>query len=165
LNADTTHTRANLDALLGALPALERQGARDDFAAFVRGDREEIVRRHRSPAGSGSTMLLEVRARAVRDEEGSLVCVRGVAQQVSAREMGMGELLRARDFFQGTLDSLHAQIAVVDERGEIIMTNRAWSRFASANHAGVAVGIGANILNLLMVSVLVGRQRHRAVHA
>jgi MFS family permease len=28
-----------------------------------------------------------------------------------------------------------------------------------------AVGIGANILNLLMLSVLVGRQRHRAVHA
>jgi len=28
-----------------------------------------------------------------------------------------------------------------------------------------AVGIGANILNLLLVSVLVGRQRHRAVHA
>jgi MFS family permease len=28
-----------------------------------------------------------------------------------------------------------------------------------------AVGIGANILNLLMVSMLVGRQRHRAVHA
>jgi MFS family permease len=28
-----------------------------------------------------------------------------------------------------------------------------------------AVGIGANILNLLMVSVLVGRQRHRAVYA
>jgi hypothetical protein len=28
-----------------------------------------------------------------------------------------------------------------------------------------AVGIGANILNLLMVSVLVGRRRHRAVHA
>src|ERR1700680_4698218 len=66
LNADTTHTRANLDALLGALPAVERQGARDDLAALVRGDREEIVRRHRSPAGSGSTMLLEVRARAVR---------------------------------------------------------------------------------------------------
>jgi hypothetical protein len=29
----------------------------------------------------------------------------------------------------------------------------------------LAVGIGANILNLLMVSVLVGRQRHRARHA
>ena len=28
-----------------------------------------------------------------------------------------------------------------------------------------AVGIGANVLNLLMVSVLVGRQRHRAVQA
>jgi MFS family permease len=28
-----------------------------------------------------------------------------------------------------------------------------------------AVGIGTNIVNLLMISVLVGRQRHRAVHA
>ena len=28
-----------------------------------------------------------------------------------------------------------------------------------------AVGIGANILNLLMVGVLVGRQRYRASHA
>jgi MFS family permease len=28
-----------------------------------------------------------------------------------------------------------------------------------------AVGIGANILNLLLVSVLVGRQRHRAAYA
>ena len=27
------------------------------------------------------------------------------------------------------------------------------------------VGIGANILNLLMVSMLVGRQRHRAIYA
>lgn len=146
LNADTTHTRASLDGLLGALPAAEREGARDDFAAFVRGDREEVVRRHSSPGVNGSTMLLEIRARAVRDEEGALVCVRGVAQQVSAGETGMGELLRARDFFQGTLDSLPAHIAVLDERGEIIMTNRAWSTFASANHAGAAVGIGANYL-------------------
>jgi MFS family permease len=28
-----------------------------------------------------------------------------------------------------------------------------------------AVGIGANIINMLMVGMLVGRQRHRAVHA
>jgi predicted MFS family arabinose efflux permease len=28
-----------------------------------------------------------------------------------------------------------------------------------------AVGVGTNILNLLMLSVLVGRQRHHAVHA
>lgn len=146
LNAGTIHTRASLDALLGALPDAERQGARDDFAAFVRGDRHEVVRRHRSPAANGSTMLFEVRARAVRDEQGALACVRGVAQQVSAREMGMGELLQARDFFQGTLDSLPAHIAVLDERGAIIMTNRAWSRFASANHGGAAVGIGANYL-------------------
>jgi PAS domain S-box-containing protein len=146
LNADTSHTRAQLDELLGALPAAEREDVREDFATLVRGEREELVRRHRYPTPNGSTVLLEVRARAVRDEVGALVCVRGVAQQVSARELGMGELLRARDFFQGTLDSLPAHIAVLDELGGIIMTNRAWSSFASANHAGAAVGIGANYL-------------------
>jgi PAS domain-containing protein len=56
------------------------------------------------------------------------------------------ELTSARDFFQGTLDSLRARIAVLDERGEIIVTNRAWSMFASANDAGTAGGVGANYL-------------------
>ncbi|MEA2140116.1 MAG: hypothetical protein QOC91_215, partial [Solirubrobacteraceae bacterium] len=56
------------------------------------------------------------------------------------------ELTRARDFFQGTLDSLRAHIAVLDERGEIIMTNRAWSTFAIANDAGTTEGVGANYL-------------------
>jgi PAS domain S-box-containing protein len=56
------------------------------------------------------------------------------------------DLARARDLFQGTLDSLHSHIAVLDERGEIIMINRAWSAFALANDAGTAEGVGANYL-------------------
>jgi transcriptional regulator with PAS, ATPase and Fis domain len=42
---------------------------------------------------------------------------------------------QSRDFFQGTLDSLVAHIAVLDAEGEIIMTNRAWARFAAENGA------------------------------
>jgi EAL domain-containing protein (putative c-di-GMP-specific phosphodiesterase class I) len=38
-------------------------------------------------------------------------------------------------FFQATLDSLVAHIAVLDANGEIIMTNRAWARFAIDNGA------------------------------
>lgn len=56
------------------------------------------------------------------------------------------KLASARDFFQRTLDSLPTHIAVLDEHGEIIMTNRAWSAFALANDARAIEGIGANYL-------------------
>ena len=41
--------------------------------------------------------------------------------------------MQSRDFFQATLDSLVAHVAVLDAEGEIIMTNRAWARFAIDN--------------------------------
>jgi PAS domain S-box-containing protein len=47
---------------------------------------------------------------------------------------------QSRDFFQGTLDSLAAHIAVLDAEGEIIMTNRAWARFAAENGANPRAG-------------------------
>ena len=56
------------------------------------------------------------------------------------------EPARASDFFQATLDSLSSHIAVLDERGEIIMTNRSWGTFAVANDAVTAEGVGANYL-------------------
>jgi len=46
----------------------------------------------------------------------------------------------SREFFQGTLDSLVAHIAVLDADGEIIMTNRAWARFATENGANARTG-------------------------
>jgi EAL domain-containing protein (putative c-di-GMP-specific phosphodiesterase class I) len=46
----------------------------------------------------------------------------------------------SREFFQGTLDSLVAHIAVLDAEGEIIMTNRAWARFAAENGAHARAG-------------------------
>jgi EAL domain-containing protein (putative c-di-GMP-specific phosphodiesterase class I) len=43
-------------------------------------------------------------------------------------------------FFQATLDSLVAHIAVLDAEGEIIMTNHAWTRFAIDNGATARAG-------------------------
>jgi len=47
---------------------------------------------------------------------------------------------QSREFFQGTLDSLVAHIAVLDAEGEIIMTNRAWARLAAENGANTRAG-------------------------
>ena len=43
--------------------------------------------------------------------------------------------MQSRDFFQATLDSLVAHVAVLDAEGKIILTNRAWARFAIDNGA------------------------------
>jgi PAS domain S-box-containing protein len=60
----------------------------------------------------------------------------------SNRELADQKIAHAqsRDFFQGTLDSLVAHIAVLDAEGEIIMTNRAWVRFATENGANASPG-------------------------
>jgi PAS domain S-box-containing protein len=56
------------------------------------------------------------------------------------------DLARSRAFLHATLDSLPANIAVLDERGDIIMTNSAWRVFALANGASAPPGIGADYL-------------------
>jgi EAL domain-containing protein (putative c-di-GMP-specific phosphodiesterase class I) len=56
------------------------------------------------------------------------------------RRLADQEIAQSRDFFQATLDSLVAHIAVLDADGEIIMTNRAWARFAADNGAVARTG-------------------------
>jgi PAS domain S-box-containing protein len=58
----------------------------------------------------------------------------------SNRKLGEQEIARSRDFLQATLDSLVAHVAVLDADGEIIMTNRAWARFATDNGAAARAG-------------------------
>jgi EAL domain-containing protein (putative c-di-GMP-specific phosphodiesterase class I) len=50
------------------------------------------------------------------------------------------QIAQSRDFFQATLDSLMANIAVLNAEGEIIMTNRAWAGFAIENGAIASAG-------------------------
>lgn len=136
--------RMALDDLFETLPPEARLGGREDIASIVRGDRDGTVRRFSQPFPGGS-LWLETRSRAVRDQDARLVCVRGTTQDVTEQEAAKQEAARARDFFQATLDSLSAEIAVLDEHGGIVMTNRAWLAFAAAN-GGTAIGPGENYL-------------------
>ena len=101
------------------------------------------IRRHRYDLPDGPAWL-ETRARAVRDAEGGLVVVRGTSQDVTAQELAAREVAYSRDFLQATLDSLPAHIVVLDAAGEILVTNRAWSEFASPT--GRRRGRGGNYL-------------------
>ena len=51
---------------------------------------------------------------------------------------------------QRVLDSLAAEVAVLDHEGKIVMTNEAWERFARENAGGESrsLGVGANYLEV-----------------
>jgi PAS domain S-box-containing protein len=139
-------TRVSFSELLGPMSAVDRELARNDLDALTRGEREQSIRgcRYDLPAGQA---WLETRSRAVRDQDGRLICIRGTTQDVTASHLAAEELARSRDFFQATLDSLPTEIVVLDGRGDVIMCNRAWVAFATANGAPTATGIGANYLS------------------
>jgi PAS domain S-box-containing protein len=77
---------------------------------------------------------------------GSPGVVRGTCQDVSDQARALLAVERAGDFHQATLDSLDDHVAVLNAHGTILMTNRAWERFAAEN-GGRDVGIGANYLD------------------
>jgi PAS domain S-box-containing protein len=79
----------------------------------------------------------------------------GVADMVGARrrfvsllnslDVAEDRLRQAEAFWQGTLDSLAAHIAILDEHGTIIAVNTAWRRFATSE-GGDSDYVGANYI-------------------
>ncbi len=120
--------------------------AREDLAAIVRGESDGAVRRSRRLYPNGP-IWLETRSHAVRNAEGQLLSVRGTSQDVTEQELAKQETARERSFFQTTLDSLSSHVAVLDDRGGIILTNRAWEQFALMN-GGTPTGLGGNYLDV-----------------
>jgi diguanylate cyclase (GGDEF)-like protein/hemerythrin-like metal-binding protein len=57
------------------------------------------------------------------------------------------QLLEQKQFIRSTIDGLSANICVIDDAGTIVITNRAWDRFAADNGAAAdACGEGSNYL-------------------
>jgi PAS domain S-box-containing protein len=144
LRDDKSQARASmrLEDLLERLPPEQRRIARTELDGLASGARDESIRRFLDPQANGPTWI-ELRAHAVRDAEGQLVCVRGTSQDVTAQELSARGIASARDFFQATLDSLPARVAVLTEAGRIIRTNRAWNQ-VEPDEAALFGAIGDN---------------------
>ena len=73
-----------------------------------------------------------------------------IMRDITQRKTVERELAESQRFTQGILDSLDANIAVLDEKGFIISTNAQWDRFSQAN--GVSdlsrTGVGVNYLDV-----------------
>ena len=94
----------------------------------------------------GTIRWLEAHCAAVRDEAGGVTRVRGVTQDVTDRVLVNRTVPRAdRQFWQATLDSLSAHIAVLDEHGEVIAVNASWREFAESE-GGHSDYVGSNYI-------------------
>ena len=96
----------------------------------------------------GSPLPVEYTAHPMIEEgevTGAVLTFLDIAERKKAEE----ELRESETFARSALDSLSAHIAILDETGLILATNRAWQAFSAANSPVAAdTGTGANYLEV-----------------
>ena len=125
-----------LTGILARVASEDRDAARDGLSALRAGTVDAARLEHRLVAPDGQIRWLDTRCRLLRDADGAPATIRGTSQDITERVEAREDLRRAADFWQGTMDSLAAHVAVLDGAGAIVAVNRAWRRFAARDGAG-----------------------------
>src|SRR5690606_35935378 len=82
-----------------------------------------------------------------------------LAYDVTERERTEAQLRESDRFARATLDAVVLHIAVLDENGAIIATNKAWRNFSAQNGGALqATGIGANYIQATRAAAAAGNQ-------
>jgi PAS domain S-box-containing protein len=90
---------------------------------------------------------IDNRAAPIRDRQGKKIGAILVFQDVTGRRETEAALLRSRCFLESVLHALPNQVAVLDEKGDILAVNQAWISFAEDNGLGdPRHGVGQNYL-------------------
>lgn len=95
---------------------------------------------------NGKLRWMHVRARFIRDPDGRAIEAYGINQDITDRKTIELARRASEELTHGIMESMHHRIAVIDRRGTIIRTNRAWTRFALDNLGSpvTADGVGLN---------------------
>lgn len=97
----------------------------------------------------GSMTWVSANMRALRNSDGDMVALEGTLEDISERKRIEEALRDSEAFSRSTLNSLSAQIAIVDESGTILAVNKTWRDFAESNGGtGQKVAEGANYLQV-----------------
>ncbi|MGA2983356.1 MAG: PAS domain S-box protein [Terriglobia bacterium] len=85
----------------------------------------------------------------IRDSAGAITHFLAVKEDITERKQSEQAIRESKRFLQSTLDALSSHIAILDEEGEIVAVNVAWSRFAAGNGGNAeACGVGSNYLEV-----------------
>ncbi len=82
-------------------------------------------------------------------------CGIAISVDVTEREKRVEEIRKNREFTENILSSITSNIAVLDENGNILRTNRSWDKFAIENNVNNyhKVGVGNNYLEVSKIAV------------
>ncbi|MEJ7842832.1 MAG: PAS domain S-box protein [Rubrobacter sp.] len=120
-------------------------------------DRHLLEASTRDPAGplvlrwrrkDGVPIRIEQRDKPVYDRAGRLIAVEGIARDVTAFKRVEDALRESEALAHFTIDSLSANIAILDSSGGIVAVNRAWTDFAGDVAGTDDRGAGANYLRV-----------------
>jgi diguanylate cyclase (GGDEF)-like protein/PAS domain S-box-containing protein len=132
---------------LDAVHPDDRRHTSEVWLAAVAG-RTHYEVEHRLRRRDAEYRSMMVRAVPILDDRGLIREWIGVHTDVTDQKLAEGALAESERFARSTLDALSAHIAILDEKGCILATNRAWRDFALANSARSEVGVGANYLDV-----------------
>lgn len=108
-----------------------------------------VLIENRVYSGSGQVHWMQFVNRGLFDNGGGLREIQAVGRDITARKLAEQSARRSECFVRATLDSLSANICVLDEQGTILSVNRGWCDFASSNPPLITnFGIGLNYLDI-----------------
>ena len=150
-----------LEDVLAAMPEDARQVAREDLAPIARGERDTAVQRHRYDYETGPVWV-ETRLRAVRDDDGELLCVRGTSQDVTEQELAKQEVTTQA----ALLEQVDVAVIATDPGGRITHWNRGAERLHGWTHDEMVGRSAAEFLAPADASVVaeVARELDRSGH-
>ncbi len=138
----------SLQDALAALQPGDGESARLALEAIVTGDSDTAVMTYRVRGSNGAARWLTAHCQAVRAPDGSLRKVVGVTTDQTERLDSAERLRESSAFWQATLDSLTAHVAVLDSEGTIIALNTAWVEYSRRHQAEDAEELGENYVAL-----------------
>jgi PAS domain S-box-containing protein len=125
-------TELKMADALAVMPRLDADRVRLALDEVRSGRLDEFTIDYQVTSTTGDVRWQEAHWETKRHEDGTLACLRGTTRDVTKRVLASEQLREAGKFWQATLDSLSAHIAVLDDQGTIAAVNQSWRRFATS---------------------------------
>ena len=128
------------------IPEVDHERLRQKVS-FLTPEHPVVREEHPVTRPDGSRGWQDWNDRAIFDETGRIVEYQSVGRDITARKQAEDKMRESRRFLDSAFNALPAHLAVLDEDGVIIATNKAWHRFAESNRGHPdCVGVGVNYL-------------------
>ena len=118
------------------------------FQEWMESNRTDVTEHYRF-FSNGDERWFELRGRITRDAGGTPLKIIGTNPDITERKKMEVALRESQRLTRATLESIPAQIALIDESGTIVDINGAWQKFSEENEGNnEAVGRGVNYLTV-----------------